>query len=549
MKNLLRSGRRIWTDMIALILALVMIVIVAAQFSTRTVFYGDTAYDLSSGWVTEDGQSISLNEAEPGVVTLTHALSDMALTDKCLCLKSSDTFLDISIDGELVYHYAPTHRNVIGHSYGNYIHTIHLPADAQEVSMTLTPIYRNDTADIRFASVEDPAGFIVRIFRQGIPGFTACLIMVVFGIIMILLEITGGRIVSDQPMGFLPLGVFSVIIGIWSMNDTYVLQVITGRPAIIKVLGYLCMMLIAYPPVSFIATAAKKRSTPLLPVLVALIAVNFLTTIILAGAGLVDPHYMLLFSHANIVIAMCMTVFLMVQAVRNKQIENRFLITIVIGMTAALIGVGIDLIRFWFVRNSEYGASPFTRAGVLIFIIAEGIHLLREKNRLLIEQGNAEMMKKLAYSDALTKLPNRAAYYEKEESLRKTPQKCAIIMLDINWLKKANDEFGHAEGDRHIIAAAGVIRKCLSALGTCYRIGGDEFAAILDTGDVQAVEQALAGMEQAAADYNRREKPPVPLQLAYGYAIYAPEEMELDAAQNTADQRMYDMKRMMKAIR
>ena len=142
MKNLLRSGRRIWTDMIALILALVMIVIVAAQFSTRTVFYGDTAYDLSSGWVTEDGQSISLNEAEPGVVTLTHALSDMALTDKCLCLKTSDTFLDISIDGELVYHYAPTHRNVIGHSYGNYIHTIHLPADAQEVSMTLTPIYR-----------------------------------------------------------------------------------------------------------------------------------------------------------------------------------------------------------------------------------------------------------------------------------------------------------------------------------------------------------------------------------------------------------------------
>ena len=168
---------------------------------------------------------------------------------------------------------------------------------------------------------------------------------------------------------------------------------------------------------------------------------------------------------------------------------------------------------------------------------------------MIIERGSAELMKKMAYTDVLTGLSNRAAYHEKEEALRKSEKNCTIVLLDTNWLKKVNDEYGHAEGDKHIMAAANVIHDSFSELGVCYRIGGDEFAAVLDTDDTQIIEQALDKLERAEEANMQAEPPPVPLQIAYGYALYFPKNMPLEIAENMADQRMYAMKRMMKAIK
>ena len=221
MERLKKSGHRIWTEMGMLFLILFMIAIVLAQFHVHTTLYDDNSYDMSSEWTDEDGQTVSLADLPAGIVTITHTLSDMELTDKSLCMKSSDTFLTIFVDGAIIYHYAPTHPQIIGKSYGNSIHMIPLPDDAELLTMTLTPIYSGDTADLRSVSIENPAKFIIRLYRQGLPEFIACLIMVIFGFMMILLEITGESAVSRQPMGFLSLGLFSMIIGIWSMNDTY----------------------------------------------------------------------------------------------------------------------------------------------------------------------------------------------------------------------------------------------------------------------------------------------------------------------------------------
>ena len=538
--------KRIWTYILFTALALFEIGLVSAQFNVKSPIYNGASYDMSQDWINEDGVTVSLSELPEGNITLTHSLSDMELMDKSFCLKSSDTFISVMVDGRIVYEYKPTYPSVIGHSYGNYVHMIPLPPSADTLTVTLTPVYDGDVPDLRAAAIEDPAKFITDLYRQGLPEFIACLIMAVFGLIMIMLEFTGGYAVSEQTMGFGSLGVFSIIIGIWSMNDTFILQSFTERPEVIKIVCYLCIMMIAYPPVSFVASAAKRRDTKLLPVLAVLIIINFITTVVLGVLGKVDPHYMLLFSHFNILVAMCMTIYLMVQAARSKTIEKRLLRTIIIGMTAALIGVGIDLLRFWFAKNSEYGASPFTRVGVMVFIIAEGIYLLKEKNRLIVEWGNAELMKKLAYTDILTGLANRLAFSEKEKELSQAEDVCTIVLLDINYLKKVNDEYGHAEGDKHIIAAADVIKESLSQLGICYRIGGDEFAAILDTDDADTVKLALERLEQAENTYNEAQKPPVLLQLAYGHALYFPKNMSPEIAEGMADRRMYEMKRIMK---
>ncbi|MBP0973170.1 MAG: diguanylate cyclase, partial [Oscillospiraceae bacterium] len=351
----------------------------------------------------------------------------------------------------------------------------------------------------------------------------------------------------QNTVNFYSLGAFAILVGLWSANDTLILQVFTQHPEIVRFVTYLCLMFIAFLPVSFMASATNYRKSILVPVLLILTGINFALTMTLSILGISDIRQMLPFSHINIAIAMGMTIYLMVRAVRRKTIDERFLHTTVIGMTAAVIGVAIDLLRFIIFPDSLFGTSLFTRVGVLIFIVLMGMHLMRERTRLAVEQGRAELMKKMAYTDGLTELANRAAFHDKEDEIRRNHTDCTVVQLDINFLKKVNDVYGHAEGDRHIITAANIIRDSFAAIGTAFRTGGDEFIVIAEKGGIPEVEQALARMEKAAAAYNAETRPPVPLQIAYGYAHYTTQADMLEAAEKLADERMYEKKRAMKA--
>lgn len=596
---------------VALLLVILTIVVTLVRFNSDSELYDNSIIDLAEGWTTEDGKTISIDELPKGKVTITYDTSELYLIDKALCLKCSDTIIDIYIPstgadqlpggqsegkqakggesegsqtagaqaasasqesdesesrrsrsindtgknmdpvGGITYHYAPEETPVIGKAYGNFVQVIPLPPASDSIIVTLTPIFKGDSPHILFASIEDPSRFITFVYRKGLPEFIACLIMVLFGVLMLLLETTGGSGFTGEPMGFVSLGAFSFLIGLWSMNDTYILQLLTEKPAVVNFICNLCIIFIPYPLVSFTATAVKKRRTPLLPIVAVLTAVNLAATIILSALGITDPHYMLMFSRINIIIAIAANVYLQIQAILSRSIEKSFMLTIIIGMTAAMAGFSIDFLRYWFTNGNgiQHDAGTYSRSGAIIFIILVGIYILRENSRIIAEYGKTEMMKKMAYTDALTELPNRAAYYAKESAVQKSGQRCTIAMFDINCLKTVNDEYGHAEGDRHIKAAASIIHDTLSKLGTCYRIGGDEFVAILDTDDTQVIEEALNEMSQAQEAYNLAEKPPVPLHIAYGYTLYSPKDMTLEIAENMADNKMYDMKRIMKATR
>lgn len=102
MKSIKFTRRRISADLLGIILTVLMLVIISAQFSRRSPIFDDTTYDVSSGWLTEDGKSVSMSELPVGKITITHSLFEMEIIDKSLCIKSSDTFLDVSVDGREV---------------------------------------------------------------------------------------------------------------------------------------------------------------------------------------------------------------------------------------------------------------------------------------------------------------------------------------------------------------------------------------------------------------------------------------------------------------
>lgn len=89
-----------------------------------------------------------------------------------------------------------------------------------------------------------------------------------------------------------------------------------------------------------------------------------------------------------------------------------------------------------------------------------------------------EEYKKLAFTDSLTGTGNRRGFDRQLEKLACEEGSVSIASLDLNGLKRVNDAFGHAAGDRLLQKAAGVLETVCAGQGEVYRVGGDEFCVV-----------------------------------------------------------------------
>ena len=152
-----------------------------------------------------------------------------------------------------------------------------------------------------------------------------------------------------------------------------------------------------------------------------------------------------------------------------------------------------------------------------------------------------EDLKYISMHDSLTGLYNRA-YFE-EEMRRLDTQRhypVSIVVFDVDGLKLINDILGHKQGDEHIKAAAGIIRKPFRNSDVVARVGGDEFAVILPSTTEKTTEQICRRLKAALQEYNR-EQPGVPLSLSVGYAT-GEEPGEMMEIFEQADRNMYEDK-------
>ena len=116
-------------------------------------------------------------------------------------------------------------------------------------------------------------------------------------------------------------------------------------------------------------------------------------------------------------------------------------------------------------------------AGLLGFLVMLGRIVLHRIRQASDEQAQLENYKNLAYVDSLTGLFNYTAFkYMKSRWPERTDW--TYIVMDVNWLKQTNDQYGHRAGDELLCCAARCIREAFYRAEDCFRIGGDEFAVI-----------------------------------------------------------------------
>ena len=148
----------------------------------------------------------------------------------------------------------------------------------------------------------------------------------------------------------------------------------------------------------------------------------------------------------------------------------------------------------------------------------------------------------LSRHDALTGLHNRAAFIEHlRRCEREGPFPVSVIVADLDGLKAANDQFGHAFGDDLLRRGGRILSMATEQPGCAARIGGDEFALVVPASGEAEAASIMARIRALVARGNHAP-PDNPLRLSLGLAICDGPGC-LDATVRDADLRMYEAKR------
>ena len=130
-------------------------------------------------------------------------------------------------------------------------------------------------------------------------------------------------------------------------------------------------------------------------------------------------------------------------------------------------------------------------------------------------------MNELANTDMLTGLKSRTAYINKEVELNGLInsgkiEEFGMILIDLNYLKTINDEYGHEKGDIALINTATLINRVFGSEES-YRIGGDEFVVVVM--DTDRIEPLIAEFNKLMNEDTRIDRWEH-ISAAVGYGIY-----------------------------
>jgi diguanylate cyclase (GGDEF)-like protein/PAS domain S-box-containing protein len=182
-------------------------------------------------------------------------------------------------------------------------------------------------------------------------------------------------------------------------------------------------------------------------------------------------------------------------------------------------------------------------------------HLSEHKQLVIIarditeQHKSAELIRKHAYFDALTSLPNRFLSLDRLTQMLKDAQrngeKTAVLFLDLDDFKKVNDSLGHEVGDKLLIEAAQRLNLAVRSDDTVGRLGGDEFIILLRT--LNEDYNALDVAEKLLAIFRepfRIDSRELILTLSIGIAVSPENGTDASDLLRNADTAMYQAKEM-----
>ena len=302
-------------------------------------------------------------------------------------------------------------------------------------------------------------------------------------------------------------------------------------------------------------TAISIAGIAMFVCVVVMLAVNFFVPILFTVDG--DGVY-----HAGVaryvtlvlqvILFMMVSVYTFVAKAKNELAAKRLRRTVVLsgaGMAALIV------VQMYYPMMPLYSMGFLFSSSLLHSFVVEDEkeeqrreleETLRREQEQIRELGSA---KKKIYTDPLTGVKSKQAYIEDEEKLNKKirsglVKELGVVVFDVNDLKSVNDNLGHDTGDIYIYTASMMISEFFEN-SPVYRIGGDEFAVILEGGDYGNREKLLAAFDHQSEENQRSGK----VVVASGMAVFKKEsDRKIRDIFERADRQMYLRKSELKKL-
>lgn len=217
-------------------------------------------------------------------------------------------------------------------------------------------------------------------------------------------------------------------------------------------------------------------------------------------------------------------------------------------LTAAASGIVYMLVFYTAPRGAlDSGALDIflVPAAFLVLVILILLGYITDLYARRVDEKQRARLTVLAFEDELTGLANRTRGDQEMQRLDEEGGRFVFVDFDLNFLKKANDKYGHTAGDLYIRTFSRILAKCFHDADYICRMGGDEFLVIYSENIPTNPElrDRLDTLEEMEKVVTGSFPVPVSVDASYGYA-YSTEVKggQSEAVYQLADQRMYRMK-------
>jgi diguanylate cyclase (GGDEF)-like protein len=177
---------------------------------------------------------------------------------------------------------------------------------------------------------------------------------------------------------------------------------------------------------------------------------------------------------------------------------------------------------------------------ILSFLLWWNLRLQALNRNLLRSEGE---LKETLETDPLTGLGNRIAMTRLRDSAE--PINGVVTVIDLDEMKRINDELGHLAGDEVLSEVGNLIRASVRREDVACRWGGDEFVILFRNKSLETVENRMQQIQARLWRFRLRSFGVFPLRISWGAA--EARETPLAEALAAADERMYRMKRSRKS--
>ncbi len=467
----------------------------------------------------DENSQINLKYFEPSDIkfepySISSVISTTELKNPVLVFESMHQAFTISLNSEVIYEFGHKDLSFYSKPIGGILHFVELPYIEGSDSLRIDIIPSDDKSsigliDIYIAEESDAAMFLVQ--NNGIK-FLISLIIFILGIILLCTQIFISKGFKNNKQ-ILYLALLTINIAIWLISESSLLQFFIGNSFILGNLPYWSIQLILIPFILYMDSMYTPSHKSISLCLCVALIINFVVSNILHFTGIYYFYNSLSILHVIMALTLLYYVTSLIYETTRK---NKDALIIISQVSLLVISAFIEIGVFYLGdKTNSIGIS--LQVGILLYLMACVISTSLKLRNIWSEAMHNEYLNKVAYSDSLTTLYNRNAFERDLDTFKESIDLNKIIItFDLNNLKYFNDNMGHQTGDNYLIFFAEILNETLSEFGCCYRIGGDEFAAILYNVPKGLLENKLPYIQKTFSKFDDNDMSGV----AIGYAHY-----------------------------